>query len=72
MMKVLLEAGGDKVVNIKNTAGKTAREIFEDTWIERTRGTLFGIKDVYFRKFGGRGRQKSPLYPPATSVNRGR
>ncbi|UKZ93072.1 uncharacterized protein TrAFT101_008004 [Trichoderma asperellum] len=35
MMKVLLEAGGDGAVNVKNTAGRMARETFEDLWIKK-------------------------------------
>ncbi|KAK6449454.1 hypothetical protein FP744_10005704 [Trichoderma asperellum] len=75
MMKVLLEAeaGGDRVVNIKNTAGRTARETFEDLWIGSRRYTIRDREDPYSRGgFGGRGRQKSPIYALATSVHRGR
>jgi hypothetical protein len=46
MMKTLLEAGCDKVMNMKNTAGKTAKEIFEDTWIKRSNSTNIPGRDV--------------------------
>lgn len=49
MMKTLLEAGGDRVLNMKNTAGKTARDIFEETWIKRSKNTIPGREDLCSR-----------------------
>lgn len=45
MMKTVLEAGGDKVMNMKNAAGKTAMEIFEEIWIKRSSITTPGRED---------------------------
>lgn len=71
MMKTLLEAGGDKVMNMKNTAGKTAREIFEETWIKRSNNTIPGRDDLYSRGFAI-GRGKSPIHPVGISLSRRR
>lgn len=67
MMKTLLAAGGDEVMDMKNTASKTARDIFKETWIQRSNIIMPGREDLYSRGFAI-GRGKSPIHPVYISL----
>jgi ankyrin repeat protein len=68
MMNALLQAGDDRVMNIKNTSGKTAREIFEQAWIKRSSVTMPDRDDLYPRGFAI-GRGKNPIHPVGISLS---
>lgn len=58
-------------MNMKKTAGKAVRDIFEETRIKRSNNTILGRADLYSREFA-LGRWKSPIHPVGMSLSRRR